>query len=82
MQTASADQVLAAPKVASEGVFGNFRVPPHGAGYEWVVSAGGWLRRQNPWPLISLQQRAHGQGWQLHESDSTCSAAAPRCALL
>lgn len=38
VQTASADQVLAAPKVASEGVFGNFRVPPHGAGHEWVVS--------------------------------------------
>lgn len=37
LQTASADQVLAAPKVASEGVFGNFRVPPHGAGYEWVA---------------------------------------------
>ena len=33
----TAEEVLAAPKVSSEGVFGAFRVPA-GAQYEWVVS--------------------------------------------
>ena len=31
-------EVLAAPKVSSEGVFGNFRVPAEGVQHEWVVS--------------------------------------------
>jgi hypothetical protein len=35
---ASCEQVLAAPKVSSEGVFGNFTVPAHGVQHEWVVS--------------------------------------------
>ena len=33
----TAEEVLAAPKVSSEGVFGAFRVPA-GEQYEWVVS--------------------------------------------
>jgi hypothetical protein len=37
--SASGAQVAAAPKVASEGVFGNFRVPADGWELEWVVSA-------------------------------------------
>lgn len=38
-QTARVEQVLAAPKVSSEGVFGNFKVPADGVQHEWVVSA-------------------------------------------
>ncbi|KAI3438182.1 hypothetical protein D9Q98_000619 [Chlorella vulgaris] len=34
---ASCEQVLAAPKVSSEGVFGNFTVPAHGVQHEWVA---------------------------------------------
>lgn len=36
-QTATAAQVLAAPKVSSEGVFGNFKVPAEGLQHEWVA---------------------------------------------
>ena len=52
LQVATGDQVLAAPKVSSEGVFGNFKIPPEGVDLEWVVSgAARWLPAW--WPPAS-----------------------------
>lgn len=37
LQSATVEQVLSAPKVSSEGVFGNFKVPANGVQHEWVA---------------------------------------------
>ena len=81
------DDVLRAPKVSSEGVFGNFRVPADGTSHEWVVSAtglgGAGRRGRGALPGGAAWGGAGGGAWwgaQAVPGAGACTAAAAAAA--